>query len=252
MINRAATLALVSAIAVSPAVAQAETLFTNTSLSLLYGSDYKVGEDDRVVMTLEHVSGHHWGDLFFFVDRLQAQGGDNQDSEIYGELSPRLSMSYLTGNSLSYGPIKDVYLAGTYEFDTVENGTNFDNYLYGVGLDWSVPGFNYVQTQLYYAQNDLTADDIQLTLVWGLPFEIGATAWLFDGFIDWSSAESDHAAELHFNPQLKLDVGHFFNNPGKFYVGVEYSYWHNKFGIPDSPAFDTKENLLNALVKVHW
>lgn len=230
-----------------PAAALAETTFSNTSLTLLYGSDYEVlAEDDQVVMTFEHVSGHNWGDLFFFVDRLMAKSSASNDKETYGEFSPRLSLSYLTGNQLSAGPIKDVYLAGTYEFNA--SGVQFDNYLYGFGLDWDVPGFNYVQTQFYYANNELSDNDLQFTLVWGMPIALGSSLFMFDGYIDWSSAEDTHAAEFHFNPQLKLDLGNYFNNPGKFYVGIEYSYWHNKFGIQNA---DT-ENLVNALVKVHW
>lgn len=230
-----------------PAATLAETTFNNTSLTLLYGSDYEVVEDDQVVMTFEHVSGHNWGDLFFFVDRLQAKSSSSNDKETYGELSPRLSLSYLTGQSLSVGPIKDVYLAGTYEFNA--SGIQFDNYLYGFGLDWDVPGFNYVQTQFYYADNELQDNDLQLTLVWGMPISLGSHLIMFDGYIDWSTGENkEHASEFHFNPQVKLDVGNYFNNPGKYYVGIEYSYWHNKFGLKDA---DT-ENLVNALVKVHW
>jgi len=233
-----------------PAASLAETLFSDTSLSLLYGSEYEVGEEDRIVATLEHVSAHNWGDLFFFVDRLHHKSSDNAQSikETYGEVSPRLSLSYLTGANLSAGPIKDVYLAATYEFNAANyEGADFSNYLYGFGLDWDVPGFNYVQTQFYYANNELQDDDLQFTLVWGLPFSLGSNLFLFDGFIDWSSAES-HASDFHFNPQLKLDVGNYFNNPGKVYAGIEYSYWRNKFGLRN---FDN-ENLVNALVKVHW
>ncbi|MEO1925264.1 MAG: hypothetical protein ABGY08_04630 [Gammaproteobacteria bacterium] len=28
-----------------------------------------------------------------------------------------------------------------------------------------------------------------------------------------------------------LDVGHLLGQKNKFYAGIEYWYWHNKFGI---------------------
>ena len=51
---------------------QAETYFTDTSVSVLYGSDYELVEDGELTTaTLEHVSAHDWGGVFFFVDRNQ-------------------------------------------------------------------------------------------------------------------------------------------------------------------------------------
>lgn len=51
---------------------QAETYFTDTSVSVLYGSDYGLVEDGELTTaTLEHASAHDWGGVFFFVDRNQ-------------------------------------------------------------------------------------------------------------------------------------------------------------------------------------
>jgi nucleoside-specific outer membrane channel protein Tsx len=35
-------------------------------------------------------------------------------------------------------------------------------------------------------------------------------------------------------------------------VGVEYDYWKNKYGIEDSPAFETNQNTASLLVKLHF
>lgn len=207
---------------ISP-MASAEMLWSSFSLSYLNGSDYEVGDPDRQVVTVEHASGHSWGDNFFFLDRLQSANGD---SENYMELSPRLSLSSLTGSDLSFGPVKDVLLAGTWE-----SGEGFDNFLAGVGVSLDVPGFQYFNANLYRANNDKSSNDTQLTLTWGLPFALSDAEFLYDGFIDWTTSESDKASEMNFTSQLKWNAGKLIGTKAPVYVGVEYAYWTNKFGI---------------------
>ncbi|WP_299200115.1 DUF5020 family protein [uncultured Amphritea sp.] len=207
---------------ISP-MASAEMLWSSFSLSYLNGSDYEVGDPDRQVVTVEHASGHSWGDNFFFLDRLQSANGS---SENYMELSPRLSLSSLTGSELSFGPVKDVLLAGTWE-----SGEGFDNFLAGVGVSLDVPGFQYFNANLYRANNDKSSNDTQLTLTWGLPFALSDAEFLYDGFIDWTTSESDKASEMNFTSQLKWNAGKLIGTKAPVYVGVEYAYWTNKFGI---------------------
>lgn len=205
------------------ASASAEMLWSSFSLSYLNGSDYEVGDPDRQVVTVEHASGHSWGDNFFFLDRLES---DNGNSENYMELSPRLSLSSLTGSDLSFGRVKDVFLAGTWE-----SGEGFDNVLAGVGVSLDLPGFKYFNANLYRANNDKSSDDTQLTLTWGLPFALSDAEFLYDGFIDWTTSESDKASEMNFTSQLKWNAGKLIGTKAPVYVGVEYAYWNNKFGI---------------------
>ncbi|MBR9883156.1 MAG: DUF5020 family protein [Oceanospirillales bacterium] len=201
----------------------AEQLWSSFSLTYLNGSEYEVGDDDRQVVTVEHASGHSWGDNFFFLDRLKSSNGYTEN---YMELSPRLSLGRVSGRDLSFGPVKDVLLAGTWE-----SGEGFDNYLGGVGVSLDVPGFSYFNVNLYHVNNENVDDDQQMTLTWGLPFELGSAEFLYDGFLDWSTAESDHAAEMNFTSQLKWNAGKLFGAKSPVYVGVEYAHWNNKFGI---------------------
>ncbi|UUO25064.1 hypothetical protein FGD67_19000 [Colwellia sp. M166] len=232
----------------------AKTLWSDNSISYLNNTnDYQVYENDNVnVITFEHASGHNWGDVFFFLDRITASEDDNhvRYEETYGEISARLSLSYLTGEKLAFGAISDLYIATTYEHDTGNSGGfgfGFNNYLVGVGASWDVSGFDYLQSNVYLAENDDTDNDYQLTLAWGYPIAIGNHDIIIDGYIDWSSAADDHKADFHFNPQIRLDVGKYFGKAKFFEVGFEYSYWHNKFGIS---GLDN-ENTLSAMVKVH-
>ena len=222
---------------------QAKMLFGDFSLSYLHGEDYKVGDNIRDVLTVEHASGHTWGDNFFFVDRLKSNNGD---LETYFELSPRISTKALLGQSLQAGFIKDVLLALTWEGDA-NPYSQFNNYLTGIGFSFDVPGFRYFTANVYKVNNQLLENDEQLTLTWGLPFNIGGAEFLYDGFVDWSSGKSDHAAETNFTSQLKWNVGRLFSTSAPVYVGIEYAYWNNKFGIAG-----VKENNPCLLLKWHF
>jgi len=120
---------LASAAALSAAVvaapAQAEQFWADNSITLLHSADYfnvasNFGAPNKEVeyttVTLEHVSGHSWGDAFFFLDRHHGKGAASGFNETYSEISPRISLGKTTGADLSFGPIKDVLLAGTYEY----------------------------------------------------------------------------------------------------------------------------------------
>ncbi len=52
----------------------------------------------------------------------------------------------VSGQKLEFGPIKDVLIATTWEGG--EDGNNFNNYLYGVGVDLAIPYFQYAQCKL--------------------------------------------------------------------------------------------------------
>lgn len=40
--------------------------------------------------------------------------------------------------------------------------------------------------------------------------------------------------------------------PARFYAGIEWDYWSDKYGIEDSHGFPTDQNALSALIKVHF
>lgn len=231
----------------------AEKFYGDSSISLLYSDHYEAFGGDRdtfSVFTFENATGHNWGSTFLFFDRVRGHGSSTGEDSIYGEFAPNLSLSWLTGQDLGFGPISDINLSGQYEYGGGD--VNNNNLMYGLGLSWDIPGLAYFNTNVYYVDNDTafdTKDDWQLTVTWKAPIEISTALIVFDGYIDYSSAVGgDHAADFHFNPQLKLDIGHFMGNPGVLLAGIEYSYWRNKYG---STAFDT-ENAVSALVKYHF
>ncbi|WP_261841886.1 outer membrane protein OmpK [Aliamphritea ceti] len=243
--KKISTTAVVLAGALVSSSVSAEQIWSDFNIAYLDGSDHELGDGNRQVITFEHASGHDWGDTFFFMDRSMSDNGTN---ETYFELQPRLSLSYLTGSDLSFGPVKDVYLASQWESKSDSNG-GFDNYMAGVGVSLDVPGFQFFKANLYQVSNDTKKSDMQLTLGWGAPFEIGNAEFLYDGFIDLTSSEDEanHATEMNFTSQLKWNVGKAMGTKKPVYVGVEYAYWNNKFGVEG-----VDERSPSLLLKVHF
>lgn len=227
--------------------AQAEQFWADTSISLLYGSDYEFLEDeDLTTVTLEHVSGHSWGGLFFFVDRHAGAGF----TETYGEVSPTFTLAKMDGM------VSAVNLAYTYEFDNLQTGDvdgsqfhqGFDNHLIGAGVDLKVSGMDFLSVNFYRAFNDKIAsgedsDDNQITVAYGAHFGDITV----DGFMDYAFGNENDAIEdsMNFTPQITYNLAPSLGMKNKLKVGVEYSYWTNQFGG------DNDQNAISLLLKAH-
>ncbi|WP_312931433.1 outer membrane protein OmpK [Pseudomonas sp.] len=232
----------------------------SNSLTYLWGKNFKVNPEIQQTFTFEHADGWKYGDNFLFVDRILYQG--KKDSNVgrntyYGEFTPRLSFGKIFDQDLSFGPIKDVLLAMTYEFGEGDN----ESYLIGPGFDLAVPGFDYFQLNFYKRTTDGSrpGDDVwQITPVWAYTLPVGSSNVLFDGYMDWvvdndENRRGTYHANLHFNPQIKYDLGKALKwGEKQLYVGIEYDYWKNKYGIKDSDGFTTDQNTASLLVKVHF
>lgn len=228
----------------------------DNSLTYLNGIDFKVDPPKQQTVTFEHASGWSVGDLFLFVDVIkyntEANNAADDGRTFYGEVSPRFSFGKISGHDLSFGPIKDLLLAATYEFG--EDDT--ESYLLGPAVDLTIPGFDYFQINTYYRETDGKRDGSgvwQITPVWSYTIAVGNSDLVIDGFMDWVVDNDDsYHANLHFNPQIKYDLAKGLGLGKKFYVGVEYDYWSDKYGIEDSQAFTTNQSAISLLLKAHF
>jgi nucleoside-specific outer membrane channel protein Tsx len=222
-------------------------LWQDNSLSALSGNHFRVDPQRQNTLTFEHASGWTFGDLFLFIDSTHFKG--QPGSATYGEISPRLSLGKLRGQPLEFGPIRDVLLAATYEFGEGP----VQSLLLGPGFDLAVPGFKFFQLNFYQRlpQQHQAGRSWQITPVWSLPIAARVT---FDGFMDYVvENDGNYQRNWHFNPQLKYDLGsHLGLNKGQVLAGIEYSYWHNKYGIADTPAFRTTQSVSSLLLQVHF
>ncbi len=203
-----------------------ESLFdwTSTNAQILAGSDYELGDQTRQIITLEHANGWKYGSNFLFLDISEPF---DDDTDLYGEFYTFLSFEKIFGNDFGDGLIKDVSLtAGT------NLGEDFRAYLGGIMFDMKIPGFDLFQLQFYAFDNkDLNDTTYQITPVWDTHFNISSATFRFKGFTDFIGEEGTNSKQILSQPQLLLDLGSLKGSPETLYLGLEYQYWKNKFGI---------------------
>lgn len=255
-------LSLAATLASGQALAADLLQWQDNSLTYLNGIDFKVDPPKQQTVTFEHASGWSFGDLFVFVDGIkyntEATNGAGDGHTFYGEISPRLSLGKISGADLSFGPIKDVLLAATYEFGE----DDVDSYLLGPAVDLDIPGFDYFQLNTYLRTTDgrRDGDNVwQITPVWSYTIPVGDSDLVIDGFMDWVVDNDDsYHANLHFNPQIKYDLAKAMGWGKRFYVGVEYDYWSDKYGIDDDGFVGseilggTDQSAISLLAKAHF
>lgn len=225
----------------------------DNSLTYLIGTGFELDPESQQTITFEHASGWSVGDLFIFVDGIYFNGDEDisgDKTSYYGEFAPRFSAGKIADKDLSLWFMKDFLLAGCYEFGKEST----DNILVGAGIDLEVPGFDFVQLNVYRRFNDLSSDPqaYQITPVWKLSVPVGKSTFIFDGFIDW--VIGDDTDNLHVNPQLKFDIGVLFGmREQALLAGVEYDYWKNKYGVQDGDfGLDSDQSAISALLKYHF
>ncbi len=192
----------------------------STNVQLLRGWAFELGDRSRTTVTFMHGNRWRYGDTFAFAD-FDSTGNS------YAELHPRLSLGKISGRSLAVGPIKDILIASTFEF---ASGAN--RYLFGFGMDWQVPGFSYLKTNVYRRNNpSLPGTTEQMTISWGLPLELGTQKLWLDGFADMTGGEGSRVANELVQASALVDIGNNWGKPGHIMLGSEYIYWNNKFGL---------------------
>lgn len=255
-------LSLAATLASGQALAADLLQWQDNSLTYLNGIDFKVDPPKQQTVTFEHASGWSFGDLFIFVDGIkyntEATNGAGDGHTFYGEISPRLSLGKISGADLSFGPVKDVLLAATYEFGE----DDVDSYLLGPAVDLNIPGFDYFQLNTYLRTTDgrRDGDNVwQITPVWSYTIPVSDSDLVIDGFMDWVVDNDDsYHANLHFNPQIKYDLAKAMGWGKRFYVGVEYDYWSDKYGIDDNGFVGseilggTDQSAISLLAKAHF
>lgn len=215
--------------------------WSSTEIQYLHGSGYQMPKNpndiDRSIITVSHADGWTLGRNFFFMDTLFSEKGEPSQVNVYGELYSYLSFSKMTNSDLKFSIFKDLNLTAGVNLgenlDSDKSGTRV--FLYGVTVDLNLPAFKMFNID-FLCHNILEpvelGNSIQITPVWKLPFELGNTHWSFEGFADYiGSKGGTYKDNFLAQPQLRLDVGEFFDVPNRVQIGIEYQYWHNKYGI---------------------
>lgn len=219
------------------------TAFSTTNLQYLYGNFNGNSGLDTVggksTVTLEHFFTYEYGDFFGFSDFAIADKRfkyDDKSVDLYFELSPRVSLTKSTKQNFSFLFVKDIFIAGQYNRQ-VHKFKDFHAWLYGVGSDLNVKGFDLFGLNFYKKEQNFGDDTYQLSANYRSN-NIFNTKFLFDGFTDWTTQDFLSQNKLLY----KLD---YLVLKGKVYVGTEWHYYK----IKDSTI---KSNVLQAMILVAW
>lgn len=212
---------------------------------------------DTQILTLQHASGWGFGDLFFFADWLDDRNNDSfNNHDLYSEFYLNFSLGKLTGQEFDIGPINDLGLLVGFNYS---RDSRVRKWLPGFRLSWDLPGFTFFNTDLTLYLDDSAGisgggapaedDSYMLDINWAYPFTLGKQRFSIEGHGEYiGERHNEYGQTVHdwvlLQPQLRYDLGHGLGqHPDRFFVGVEWQYWHHKLGDRD-----TSENVLQALL----
>ncbi len=204
----------------------------STHLQLLHGVDYTLGSPERTLLTLEHARGNDAGDVYLFIDAVSRR---DIGQDYYGEIYGQLALSPMTGVSWAFGPVREVSLSAGLNAGSEPKGDPFRAWLAGVSLDFSIPGLDLAQLDIHaYRDESVARTGWQVTPVWDSTFALGGQQFRFRGFADWTSgrAGAGRKPQLLTQPQFLWNLGKAMAAGQDVWLGIEYQYWRNKFGIP--------------------
>lgn len=217
-----------------------------TNVQIYHGTGFREpgvdGKIDKATVTLEHASGYTYGRNYFFVDSYWPSNSAalNHSNSLYGEYYHYLSLSKASGKSLAVGLLKDVNFTAGVNAGATTGGAATRVLLAGATLDFDAPGFDYLSLDLLAYDDQSTFNGVpgsyrttaQITPVWKMPFTVGNAHLSFQGFCDFIGARGNgSSSQALCQPQLRLDVGRYFGRKDAVFVGTEFQYWKNKYGV---------------------
>lgn len=219
-------------------------VWSDTEIQALSGSGFHEPFNARSVakntITLQNASGFDWGTSYAFVDYLKSDAADHNADEFYGEAYAYPSLTKLTGVDLKASLLKDVSATLGVNYGEKSTGANPRMLLTGLTFNLDLPSFTFFDlgVNAYFDRSQFKGqtatcqgDGVQITPAWALPFQVGRLSMSFEGFVDYTTAYGGCVAHTLSQPQIRVDIGDLFGSPKKFYAGIEYQYWQNKFGL---------------------
>lgn len=254
--------ALALTTALTTQFASAET-WSNTEVQLQAGGEFEMNagntQSTGTIITFQHAGGWEYGDNFFFIDSSQYSGknGTADSAEMYAEWYSNFSLGAITGNDLSFGPVKDVGLVMGVNYAPEVDSTWV---LPGVTFALDLPGFAFATLNVSAFIHAKGADSsfagdfnspfkiidedssFMVDFAWAYPFKLGSTSWSIEGHLEYIDGRTQvnnfGTTELEswilFQPQVRLDVGELIGTESnRLFAGIEYQYFKNKLGVKD-------------------
>ena len=250
-----------------PAIAQD---WSDNSISWRYGDQFREPFNNQAIskniVSLTHASGYRYGSNFLNIDMLMSDSKDPSSAtstsgalEAYVVYRHMLDIGKISGRDIKFGAVRGLGITGGFDFNVkCDAGYNSRKRMLALGptLMMDVPGFLNVSLLALWESNNPSisagafnpgypgqryyyATHPDLNAVWAIP--LGALPVSFEGYADFIAAkgkdETGHttAQETDIDMKLMYDLGVALGREkNTFRFGLEYQYWHNKFGNSDS------------------
>ncbi|MBF8965038.1 hypothetical protein I0P70_17455 [Pontibacter sp. FD36] len=217
-----------------------------SNVQLLYGRDLNQS-GQLATVTLEHFGDLGAFEQFGFADLFN--NASLAAPNLYMEWYPKLSLSRASGRSIGIGPISDVLVGGGINV-LLGGEEDFFVYTAGPAFKFRLPGQGLLQLETYYYKQHGSeySGTYQFTPSWDIPIPLSERLrFRFRGFMDFIGDRGPGTTQYLTQPQLHVDLGNFWDKPGKVYVGSEWRYWRNVVGIAGLDESILQANVLFAL-----
>ena len=251
-------------LAFTPMVQAAD--WSDTAVSMRYGTAFAEPFDNnadgsrvdikKAILAFTSATGYKYGTTFVNIDFLVSDSkdpgggvaGNPGAQEVYGVFRNTFDIGKISGMKLAMGPLRGLGLTAGIDVNTKNDGYASKKRMFVVGptLMLDVPGFLNVSALLFDESNAPQAiarryhykNHAAFEADWGIA--ILDLPLSFNGYAQFITAKgkdefgTQTAPESHIDADLMLDAGALAGLSKKTWlVGVEYEYWHNKFGNSD-------------------
>ncbi|WP_417357080.1 outer membrane protein OmpK [Gallaecimonas pentaromativorans] len=221
------------------------------SFNLMHSEDNRLPFQNHKDTYLEIEFGGRSGilDLYGYVDLFDIlddgsddrSGGDN----LYAKIVPRFSLNAISGRDLSFGPVKELYLATEFNIgdSSGDNGGLWSQYL-GLGSDIEVPWFGKMGLNLYarYVRenygnaNEKKWDGYKVSTNWFKPVHRFASGDFiaYQGYLDYQFGASKIGRVPGYSPNSIEWFNGIYYHSAHYAVGYGLKYYNNMAFFKDN------------------
>ncbi|HDY7995429.1 TPA: outer membrane protein OmpK [Vibrio vulnificus] len=211
--------------------------------NLMAAIDELPGESSHDYLEMEFGGRSGIFDLYGYVDVFNLASDKGSDkagaAKSFMKLAPRMSLDGLTGKDLSFGPVKELYVATLFEWSgDAESQFGVNNSKVGIGSDVEVPWLGKIGLNLYgyYDMNQKDWNGYQISTNWFKPFYFfeNGSFISYQGYIDYQfGMKSEYSSASSGGAMFNGIYWH----SDRFAVGYGLKGYKDVYGIKDSDAF---------------
>jgi len=233
-----------------------------SQFNLMYASNELPGKSDHDYLEMEFGGRSGIFDLYGYVDIFNLTNDKDSDKngkeKIFMKFAPRMSIDAVTGQDLSFGPVKELYLATLFQWSGNAGNTGVkmnddgtpalkdgklqyepsgvNQAFVGLGSDVEVPWFGKVGLNLYslYDLNKKDWNGYQISTNWFKPFYFldNGSFISYQGYIDYQFGLDNNVPGLTTSNGGAMFNGLYWHSD-RFAVGYGMKLYNNIYGLKD-------------------